>query len=156
MFGSRLTTRQWSPASSERQSSPSSFVSLTTYTIDGSLGATAMPMRSMSVFGRPRSIPFPDSFSQLSPPFTERYTAVLPPPDSRCHAQRRYVYIPAYRMFELPGSAAMSEHDVCGSMYNNFFHVLPPSVVLKTPRSSFGPHSRPRPQAYTRSGFFAS
>src|SRR5215467_12900240 len=115
--------------------------------MEGSLAATAMPMRSMSVFGKPRSRSFPESRSHDSPPFTERYTAVLPPPDSRCHAQRRYVYMPAYRMFELPGSAAMSEHDVCGSTYRTFLHVLPPSTVLKTPRSSFGPHSRPSPHA---------
>ena len=39
----------------------------------------------------------------------------------------------------------MSEQAVCGSTYSTFFHVAPPSVVRNTPRSSLGPHSRPRP-----------
>src|SRR5256885_17026830 len=64
--------------------------------------------------------------------------------------------MPAYTMLKFDGSAATSEQAVSGSTNNTFFHVLPPSVVLKTPRSSFGPHSRPSPHTYTLSGFFGS
>src|SRR5689334_5336475 len=111
MFGSRFTTRHELPASSERQSSPSVFVSLITYTMFGSLCDTAMPMRSMSVRGRPRLRSAPERRSHVSPPFTDFQTAVLRPPDSRCHAHRWYVYMPAYTMLKFEGSAATSEHD---------------------------------------------
>ena len=89
MFRSLLTVRHVLPASSLRHSSPSSFVSLITYTMFGSLGATATPMRSIALRGRPRNLSGPDSRSHVAPPFTDLYTAVLPLPDSRCHAHRR-------------------------------------------------------------------
>src|SRR5258705_3668900 len=56
----------------------------------------------------------------------------------------------------LSALAEMSEQEVSRSTYSTRFQFLPPSVVLKTPRSSLGPHSRPRTQAYTTSGFFES
>ena len=95
MFGSRFTVRHVLPASSLRQSSPSSFVSLSTYTMPGSLGATATPMRSIAFRGRPRKMSGPERRSHVLPPFTDFHTDVLPPPDSRCQAHRRYVYMPA-------------------------------------------------------------
>src|SRR6266850_452463 len=36
----------------------------------------------------------------------------------------------------------------------NFFHVAPPSLVLYTPRSGFGPHKCPSAATYTTSEFF--
>ena len=89
MLGSRFTVRHVSPASSVRHNSPSSFVSLSTYTMFGSLGATATPMRSIALRGRPFSLSGPERRSQVCPPFTDFHTDVFPDPDARYHAQRR-------------------------------------------------------------------
>src|SRR5215831_11718899 len=59
-------------------------------------------------------------------------------------------------MFELFGSAEISEQEVCGSTNSTRFQDFPPSTVLNTPRSSLGPHSRPMPHAKTRSALCAS
>src|SRR5678815_3506665 len=59
-------------------------------------------------------------------------------------------------MFELFGSAEISEQAVCGSTNSTRFQDFPPSTVLKTPRSSLGPHSRPMLHANTMSGLCAS
>ena len=52
------------------------------------------------------------------------------------------------------GLIRMSMTPVLSSTYRTLFHVLPPSVVLNRPRSSFGPYSRPSAPTYTMSGFF--
>ena len=86
MFGLWFTVSHDLPASSLRQSSESSFVSLIMQTIFGSLGVTATPMRSIAVRGSPRRISGPEGHSQVVPPFTDFQTDVLPLPDSRCQA----------------------------------------------------------------------
>src|SRR6185503_3545219 len=59
-------------------------------------------------------------------------------------------------MFGSPGSMLMSAHPVFASTYNTFFQVLPPSLVRKTPRSSFAFHACPVAQTKTLSDFFGS
>jgi hypothetical protein len=49
----------------------------------------------------------------------------------------------ANSLFGLPGSVARSAAPVRGSTYSTFLQVLPPSVVLNTPRSAFSPHAWP-------------
>ena len=112
MFRSRLTICHVAPASSDRQSSPSSVVSLITYTVAGLLLDTATPMRSIGPFGRPRLASGPDRRVHVAPPSTDLWTAVSPPPDSVYQAQRRNVNIPAYTMFALVGSISTSEQPV--------------------------------------------
>ena len=50
----------------------------------------------------------------------------------------------------------MSLKPVSSSMNLIVFHDFPPSVVLKTPRSGFGPNRCPGYATYTVSGFFGS
>ena len=59
-------------------------------------------------------------------------------------------------MLLFDGSIAMSVNPVSSSMNLILFHVLPPSVVLKMPRSGFGPNRWPGDATYTVSGFFGS
>src|ERR1019366_2213536 len=50
----------------------------------------------------------------------------------------------------------MSVNPVFSSTYLILFHVLPPSVVLYTPRSGLGPKRCPGTATYTTSGCFGS
>jgi hypothetical protein len=50
----------------------------------------------------------------------------------------------------------MSVNPVSSSMNFTLFQVFPPSVVLNTPRSGFGPNKCPGDATYTVSGFFGS
>ncbi len=59
-------------------------------------------------------------------------------------------------MLLFDGSIAMSSNPVSSSMNLTFAHVLPPSVVLYTPRSGPGPKRCPGDATYTVSGFFGS
>ena len=52
------------------------------------------------------------------------------------------------------GSIRSSRAPVLSSTYSTLSHVLPPSVVLKTPRSSLAPHTRPKAATYTVFGSF--
>jgi hypothetical protein len=54
------------------------------------------------------------------------------------------------------GSIAMSVKPVSSSMNLTLFHDLPPSVVLKMPRSGFGPNRCPGDATYTVSGLRGS
>lgn len=45
---------------------------------------------------------------------------------------------------------------VSASMYFTLFQVLPPSIVLKIPRSSFGPNRCPSAATYTTFASFGS
>src|SRR6187402_3941919 len=58
-------------------------------------------------------------------------------PEMIVHGFRSMRFIQAYTVFGLPGCNSTSIAPVLSFMYNVFFHVLPPSVVLKTPRSVF-------------------
>src|SRR6266404_3211880 len=55
-------------------------------------------------------------------------------------------------MLVLCGSRATSEIPVSSSTYSDLVQVAPPSVVLKTPRSGFGPHRSPRAATYAMLG----
>src|SRR6185312_13477862 len=69
---------------------------------------------------------------------------------------RDICHIPAYITKGLAGSIVMLIAPVSLSTKRIFFHVLPPSVVLNTPRSGLGANRWPRAAAYTMSGLLGS
>src|ERR1043166_5944271 len=56
-------------------------------------------------------------------------------------------------MLGFDGSIARSPMPVESFRKRIFFQLLPPSVVLNTPRSAFGPHTWPSAPTYATSGF---
>src|SRR5688572_2001677 len=92
------------------------------------------PMRPRSPFGIPSSSV---NRFQVAPP---SYVTCRPdpgPPELKNHGQRRYSHIAAKSLFGLTGSITRSATPVRSLTYRTFVQVLPPSVVLKTPRSAF-------------------
>src|SRR6187549_199034 len=80
----------------------------------------------------------PPSFVHVSPPFVDLNNPPLGPPLSNTYGLRMRSHRLAYRMFGFAGSMTKSPDPVrssCGSPPASFFQVLPPSTVLKTPRS---------------------
>src|SRR6185295_10345230 len=65
-------------------------------------------------------------------------------------------HISAKTMFELFGSIVTWTAPVFSSLYKTLSHVLPPSVVLYTPRSSFGPYGCPSAATKTLFSFLGS
>src|SRR5262245_54237246 len=86
----------------------------------------------------PRGSPGALTFFQVRPPSVLLYIALPGPPPLNPHAVRWRWYIAAQRLFALLGSITSSVAPVFSSTYNVLFHVLPPSVVMNTPRSAFG------------------
>src|SRR6516165_2677187 len=78
------------------------------------------------------------------------------PPPFMQHALRRRWYVEAYRILALVGSITRSFAPVSSSTVRTAFHVLPPSVVLNTPRSPPGPHRLPVAATNTTSLFRGS
>src|SRR5256712_13607317 len=74
------------------------------------------------------------------------------PPDTSCHGLRCACQKAAYTTSGLLGSRTRSEIPVESLRNNTLFHVLPPSVVLYTPRSAFGPKACPWAPTHTMSG----
>ena len=96
------------------------------------------------------------TFSQVSPPSIVLYNDVSFPPSSKRQGLRLKVHIPAYIILGLLISIVMSAQPVSSSIYKIFFQLLPPLVVLNTPRSLFGPHSFPKAHTQAMSGLFGS
>src|ERR1051326_6746113 len=71
------------------------------------------------------------------------------PPPLKPHAVRCRWYIAAQRFCGLLGSITISVALVFSSTYSVFVHVLPPSVVMNTPRSAFGPYRWPPTAIHT-------
>src|SRR6267378_1413837 len=86
---------------------------------------------------------------QLRPPSRVRKIPPVVPPAVYDHAVRRRAYIAAYSVFGSPGSIARSTAPVSASTFSTWVQVLPPSVVLKIPRSGLSFHSRPSAATYT-------
>src|SRR3954469_1799941 len=91
---------------------------------------------------------------QCSPPSVDLYRPDPGPPDDISHSLRCASHIAAYMMSGLFGSMLMSTPPVLWSLYRTLRPVLPPSVVLKIPRSSLGPPYLPKAATKTMSGFF--
>ena len=87
----------------------------------------------------PRGSPLPVTFVQDLPPFVLWYKPLPGPPPAKPHAVRCRSYIAAHRLFGLVGSIASSVAPVSSVTKSVFVQFLPPSVVMKTPRSWFGP-----------------
>src|SRR5216117_3634120 len=74
-------------------------------------------------------------------------TVALSPPERNVQPRLRKSHIPAYNVFAFDGSIASIEQPVDRFVpRNTLVHVLPPSVVLYTPRSSLSLHSLPGTQ----------
>src|SRR5215204_399777 len=71
------------------------------------------------------------------------------PPLMMSHPLRKPLYIAAYRMSGFSQSTSMSRPPVSLLTNSVFFQVLPPSVVLKMPRSSLGPNGDPSAASHT-------
>src|SRR5262245_16952707 len=117
------------------------------YTTPVSTGDVSRPIRPTSPFGSP-----PLSLIHVAPPSRVRKIALPVPPPLKPHAARCRWYIAAYTVSGSRGSIARSVAPVFASTKSTFFHVWPPSTVLKTPRSSFGPHRWPAAATYTIDG----
>src|SRR5439155_26389945 len=72
------------------------------------------------------------------------------PPERNVHPLRRKSHIPANSVFGVCGSIDIIEHPVDAlAPWRTLVHVLPPSVVLYTPRSSLSLQSLPGTPTYT-------
>src|SRR5688572_12327097 len=115
----------------------------------GSEGANASAMRPILPAGRP----LPASRVHRSPPSSERQMPLPGPPPTKQHAVRRRWYVAANSVFGFDGSIAISVAPVFSSTYSTLFQLWPPFVLLKTPRSAFGPNRFPTAATHTMSGF---
>src|SRR5215510_7239312 len=122
------------PASSDLNKPPLSF-SMSAYTRFPSAGETATPMRPNTPDGRPdaRLISV-----HVSPPSVDLNNPLPGPPLDIWYSTRYASHRPANITLGLRRSIAMSIPPVLLSRKSTFFQVLPPSVVLKMPRSSLG------------------
>src|SRR5256886_5973186 len=80
--------------------------------------------------------------------------ALSGPPPLNPKGVRRRSYAAAYSVSGLSGSMAMSLTPVSSLIFSTCDQVFPPSTVLYTPRSGFGPHRCPSAATYTISGLF--
>src|SRR5260370_6204621 len=106
------------------------------------LAATRTPIRP-KLFGKP-----PPSCFQVRPPSFDRKTPVFSLPEINRQGLRSKRHMVAYRMLGLLTSISRSAQPCSASIYKTFFHVSPPSVVMKTPRSSLGPVLWPSAATY--------
>src|SRR5687767_14469525 len=109
---------------------------MTAYTRDGSAAETETPTFPQIVAGRPG---FFVSSVQVLPP-----SVVLnrPPPGPPLESEwgvRNTSQNPAYRTSGFFASIVKSTAPVFSFRNRTRFQILPPSVVLNTPRSGFGP-----------------
>src|SRR4051812_21239873 len=95
-------------------------------------------MRPLSPAGRPLV-----SLFHVAPASVVLKIAVSGPPPIIWPTPRRRCHVDAYRTSGLFGSISRSLPPVSGLTDNTAFHVEPPSVVLKMPRSPPADHSGP-------------
>ena len=95
------------------------------YTMSGSTGDTARPMRPSSTFGSPFWLR-----AQVSPPSRLFHTPEPGPPLISDHTCRRLWYDDAYITSGFSGSISRSLTPVCSSISSTLRQVSPPSVVL--------------------------
>src|SRR5690606_5936600 len=142
-----LTRVQVAPASSDTNTPPES-ASMIAYTRFGSAPETETPTLPITPCGSPglRVISV-----HVSPPSTDLNSPEPGPPLESIHSVRYASQKPAYMTCGFDGVSARSTAPARSLRYSTLRQVLPPSVLLNTPRSSFGPNSRPSAATYTRS-----
>src|SRR5262249_31731667 len=96
--------------------------------------------------------PWPSMRFQLVPPSCVTKTPLPGPPLNIAQLCITACHVPATSVFGSCASMERPEQPVSGSTKRERVHVLPPSVVLKTPRSCCGPVRRPAAHTYTISG----
>src|SRR5207247_8802296 len=128
---------------------PSASASISAHTRVGFAGELA---RRISPSTPGRSPGLCVSSVQCSPPSVDLKIPPPGPPDSSCHGLRCACQKAAYSTSGLDGSTTRSEIPVESLRNSTLFHVLPPSVVLYTPRSAFGPKACPWAPAHALAG----
>src|SRR5258705_4131948 len=89
----------------------------------------------------------------VSPPSVDLKRPEPGPPLDIVYSFRKASHSAAYITLGVVRLKAMSIAAVLSSRYRTFFHVRPPSVDLKTPRSAFGTECFPNAATNTISGF---
>src|SRR5438093_3584943 len=119
--------------------------------VEGFERAISSPMRPMmGLTGRP----LPDSFVHVFAPSVVFHKPLPGPPPLKPQGVRRRWYDAAMSTSGFDGFMATSVNPVFSSMNFVFVQVLPPSVVLYSPRSWFGPNKCPSAATYAMSGSF--
>ena len=103
----------------------------------------------MGLIGRPLV-----SFVHVFPASVVFQMPLPGPPPLKPQGVRRRWYDAAMSVFGLAGSITMSVKPVFSSMNFDAVHVFPPSMVLNTPRSLFGPNRCPTAATYATFGSF--
>src|ERR1039457_6014257 len=129
---------------------PPSSASISAHIRDDLAGDTAMPTFPQKPFGSPG---LAVSSFHVSPPSVDFKIPPPGPPELSDQGVRYAFQNAAYSTFGSLASSARSEIPVWSSRYRTFRHVRPPSVVLKTPRCSFGPKACPSTPTQTMLGF---
>src|SRR6266516_1250949 len=88
-----------------------------------------------------------------SPPSVDLKIPPPGPPETSCHGLRCAYQKAAYSTSGLEGSSTRSVTPVESLRNSTLCHDLPPSVLLYTPRSAFGPNACPCAPTHTMSGF---
>src|SRR3954449_2127514 len=88
-------------------------------------------------------IPWPSTRDHLPPPSCVTNTPLPGPPLNIPQLCMTTSHVPAISVLGSAGSIVRPEQPLFGSTNKDLAHVFPPSVVLKTPRSCWGPVSRP-------------
>ena len=138
---SQLTTFHVAPVSSERHTEPWSAVWISAYMRVPSEGAIWTSTLPNGDFGIPVVI-----FVHFAPPSFVRYTPLPGPPLFSTHVCCSTCHVPASSVSGFFASIDRPEQPVLGSTKRTRCQLAPPSVVLKTPRSSCGPVRRPDAQ----------
>src|SRR5882757_7333707 len=113
---------------------PASTVAYRRLLLEGAMQKPILP-KPCSVVGKPAV-----NFFQVVPPSTDLNMPLSFPFQAPfSHGPCLPAHISAYTMFELLGSMVTCIAPVFSSLYKTLSHVLPPSTVLYTPRSSLGP-----------------
>src|SRR5688572_8601986 len=102
--------------------------------------ANARPMRPRLPFGSPS---LSDRRRHVSPPSQLVQMPLPGPPEVKNQGKRRCSHVDASRCSGFDGSITSSNAPVRSFTYSTLRHVLPPSVVLKTPRSTPSLHAGP-------------
>src|SRR5690348_10062058 len=112
-------------------------------------GATATSILPTGERGSPGSV----MRDQVAPVSRDTYTPLPGPPLNMAHVCMTTSHVPAKSTPGLVASIERPEQPVFSLTNSTRFHVVPPSVVRNTPRSSCGPVARPSAQTKTMLGF---
>src|SRR5205809_6006132 len=143
-----FTSVQVPPASSLLNSPPFSF-STSAYTRFGFAALVASPMRPIMPFGSPGACVIS---VQFWPPSVDLNNPEPGPPLDIVYSLRNASHNAAYMTLGFERSIEMSMAAVLSSRKSTFFQLLPPSVLLKTPRSGLAAECFPNAATKTMFG----